>query len=386
MPHPVGVGTGQSLCPWLNSLPGPCSDTDTDTDTDTASVPPSECPSQQAAGMAAPEGRGSRGTGLVKGRRPFEATSRSSRGLLPGAITWRRSPRGPFPFDASAQTLIVLTSLSCMTGSILSSFLDMTQLATRPSEEMLKKLSSFSWSSLCQYTCTPRSPRARRSSGGDRGRADARNASERAENRDPNPGGRLSVSPHPCRDIVVGPGSGSTGATPVALSPSPSRRHAKRDVLQARRRFVLRRLAGDRTVTREMGQGNETVTCAGAAAHAKGGKGSQSPPSPCPRRERLFDWLASPADLAQSMPSEAALDEDDRESSGGGGSSGAMSGAEGGHREVDSLARLGASPNEPGTAARRQPRWTPLQQPYEFSWTSPRPSPRWVGSCWIGLE
>ena len=48
------------------------------------------------------------------------------------------------------RTLMVLTSLSCMTGSILSSFLDMTQLATRPSDEMLKKFSSFGWSSLCQ--------------------------------------------------------------------------------------------------------------------------------------------------------------------------------------------------------------------------------------------
>ena len=47
-------------------------------------------------------------------------------------------------------TLMVLTSFSCMTGSILSSFLDMTQLATRPSEEMLKKFSSLGWSSLCQ--------------------------------------------------------------------------------------------------------------------------------------------------------------------------------------------------------------------------------------------
>ena len=49
-------------------------------------------------------------------------------------------------------TLMVLTSLSCITGSILSSFLDMTQLATLPSEEMLKKLSSFDWSSFCQHT------------------------------------------------------------------------------------------------------------------------------------------------------------------------------------------------------------------------------------------
>lgn len=47
-------------------------------------------------------------------------------------------------------TLMVLTSFSCITGSILSSFLDMTQLATRPSEEMLKKFSSLGWSSLCQ--------------------------------------------------------------------------------------------------------------------------------------------------------------------------------------------------------------------------------------------
>ena len=37
-----------------------------------------------------------------------------------------------------------------MTGSIFNSFFDITQLATRPSEEMLKKFSSLGWSSLCQ--------------------------------------------------------------------------------------------------------------------------------------------------------------------------------------------------------------------------------------------
>lgn len=90
-----------------------------------------------------------------KSRPYFELYLLSARAQVSGASQLgedREGLGGAAGSRHERRTLMVLTSLSCMTGSILSSFLDMTQLATRPSEEMLKKFSSLGWSSLCQYT------------------------------------------------------------------------------------------------------------------------------------------------------------------------------------------------------------------------------------------
>ena len=62
-------------------------------------------------------------------------------------------PASPESDVSSGSSLELDVSLSCMTGSILSSFLDMIQLATRPSVLMEKKLSSLARSASCQYTC-----------------------------------------------------------------------------------------------------------------------------------------------------------------------------------------------------------------------------------------
>merc|ERR1712070_461159 len=65
----------------------------------------------------------------------------------------QQPPARPESSVSSGSSLDAEASLRAITGSILSSFFDIVQLATRPSEEMEKKLSSFARSSSCQPTC-----------------------------------------------------------------------------------------------------------------------------------------------------------------------------------------------------------------------------------------